>query len=128
MKRIKDFIMSFRGKWCIWLITNIITILLIFYVNIKFVNLIKGHPYFGISLFFICIMCLLWLIINLYCIKSDFEFIKNKNRYFTLQDFFLNWCFFNFIVFLLYGVLYLGTAQSISENEYVMSFMYECAI
>lgn len=94
MKRIKDFIMLFRGKWCIWLITNIVTILLIFYVNIKFINLLKGQPHF--DTFFVYMMCLPWLVSNLCCIKLDFELIKNKNRFFTLKDFFVWWCILNF--------------------------------
>ena len=106
MKRIKDFIMLFRGKWCIWLITNIVTILLIFYVNIKFVNLIKSQPYFDACLLFVCMMFLSWLVPNLCCIKLDFELIKNKNRFFTLKDFFVWWCFFNFTALGFYAICF----------------------
>ena len=106
--------MSFRGnwfynklfyiKWCIELITFIITILCSLYVEIKLCSAMKESLFFKMTLFFVCIMYLPWLY------KATKTFILlgglflQKNPYAELKDYF-GWWVVDVLMFLMYNLV-----------------------
>lgn len=101
MKRIKDFIMSFRGKFFIMLITFIITILFSLYVEIKLFSDMKG-----IILFFGCIMYILWLYCNILTVILLGDLFLQKNPFTKLKDYF-KWWAVGILVFVMYHFAFL---------------------
>ena len=101
MKRIKDFIMSFRGKLFIMLITFIITILFSLYVEIKLYSDMKGS-----ILFFGCIMYLGWLYCNILTFVLIGDLFLQKNPFTELKDYF-KWWAVGILVFVMYHFAFL---------------------
>ena len=101
MKRIKDFIMSFRGKFFIMLITFIITILFSLYVEIKLYSDMKG----GI-LFFDCMMYFGFLSCEIYTFLTFGDLFLQQNRFTELKDYF-KWWAVGILLFVMYHFAFL---------------------
>ena len=96
MKRIKDFIMSFRGKFFIMLITFIITILFSLYVEIKLYSYMKGGiVFFGYMMYFGFLSC------EIYTFLTFGDLFLQKNRFTELKDYFKWWavCILLFVMY-----------------------------
>ena len=132
MKRIKDFIMSFRGKFFIVLITFIITITIMtlcaIYFTIKYYSFIKVYYSFVI---FLKIFLFLYGVGNFLCFvyvlsifKSYADLFLQENPFASIKEFF-EWLKGAMLFFL---TINMGAGIiPIMLAKYLL-FIYECAI